>query len=271
MKIQRTIPGMVMLLILASLLLVSAFPQGNAVAQDLVRLTINNPTSRDVWLKLEGPAVYNLRVNPGESKTFTPESGTYNYILTSCDTTETGVMDLTSNKKIDIATCGVRLTINNNSDRDVWLKLDGNGFYNLHVPAGQSKVYTPKGGIYDYTLHHCGTFVKGELDLTNRETIEVPECGDKAHYGAQDPSFIDEGRMLNLVDVTFENETGYDIMMIIEGPTVHVFSFKAGEDKEYTIPMGYYTYKIYGCTSSVFEGTFFARFHKVKEFTCKTN
>ena len=268
MKIQSTISGIVFALIFISVLIVSSLPQDRVFAQDLIRLTISNPTSRDVWLKLEGPAIYNLRVLPGETKTFTPENGTYNFIMTSCDTTETGVMDLTSNKKIEIDTCGVRLTINNNSDRDVWLKLEGNGYYNLHVPAGQSTFFTPKGGVYDYTLHHCGTFVKGELDLTNRETIEVPECGEKAHYGPQDPSFVDEGRMLNLVNVTFENETGYNIMIILEGPTVHVFTFKADEDIEYTIPMGLYSYKIYGC-GGIYTGNVFARFHKVKELKCE--
>ena len=264
MKIQRTISGIVLLLVLGSLLFVAALPQENVFAQDL---TISNPSSRDAWLELSGPAFYNLRVNAGETKVFTPQRGTYNFTLYSCDSYESGVMNLTGNEKIEIDTCGVRLTINNGSDTDVWLRIDGPMYYNFHVKAGESKIFTPKHGVYDYTLNHCGTFVKGELDLTNQQTIEVPECGDKAHYGPQDPSFIDEGRMLNLVNVTFENETGYDIMIILEGPTVHVFSFKAGKDTEYTIPMGYYTYKLYGC-GDVRTGSVFARFHKVKELTC---
>jgi hypothetical protein len=161
----------------------------------------------------------------------------------------------------------VRLTIKNNSDRDAWLRLDGPTYYYLHVKAGETKVYTPLKGVYDYTFHHCGTFVKGEMDLTKQQTLEVPDCGWKAHYGKQDPTFIDAGRLLNLVNVTFENETGHQVMWIIEGPTVHVFTFQADKDIEYTIPMGYYDYTMYGC-GGIYVGRFFARYNKVVEIEC---
>ncbi len=162
----------------------------------------------------------------------------------------------------------VRLTINNNGDRDIWLQLDGPAYYYLHVRVGESKVYTPLRGVYDYTLYSCGTFVKGELDLTNQKTIEVPDCGMKAFYGAFDPTnTIDEGKMLNLVNVTFENDTERFMLLILEGPSVYVFSFQPDEDKEYTIPMGYYHYTMYGC-GSTYTGTMYARYHKVKEFAC---
>jgi hypothetical protein len=267
MKIQRTIPGIIFLLMLGSLLFVAAMPQQDVLAQDLVRLTIINPSSQDAWLELSGPAFYNLRVLAGETKVFTPQFGAYDYILTSCSGTERGVFDLKRNRELEIETCGVRLSINNHSDRDVWLKLDGTKDYNLHVPAGQSKIYTPFADVYDYTLHHCGTFVKGELDLTNQEVIEVPDCGSVSHYGPQEPSYIDEGRMLNLVRVTFENETGHAIMIIIEGPTVHVFSFNADQDKEYTIPHGYYDYTLYAC-GTISTGFLLARAHIVHDLEC---
>ena len=162
----------------------------------------------------------------------------------------------------------IRLTIENDSDRDIWLKLDGPAYYYLHVPAGVTKAYTPLRGVYDYTLYSCGTFVKGEMNLNTHKTMEVPDCGFKAHLGAQDrPNTFDAGKMLNLVNITFENDTGGWMTMILNGPSVFVFTFQPGQDTEYTIPIGYYNYTVYGCGGS-FNGTVFARFFKVKEISC---
>ncbi len=160
----------------------------------------------------------------------------------------------------------VRLTINNDGDGDIWLLLNGPAYYYLHVPVGTTRIYTPKRGVYDYTLYSCGTFVKGELDLTTQKTIDVPACGLKAHTG-EPLNTVDAGKMLNLVDVTFKNKTGRYMLLILEGPSVYVFRFNSGESKEYTIPMGYYSYTLYGC-GSTYTGNLYARFHKVKEFTC---
>ena len=198
---------------------------------------------------------------------YTPQWGTYDYVLTTCAGTERGVLDLKRNRELEIESCGVRLNINNNSDRDVWLKLDGKRDYNLHIPAQQSREYTPFSDVYDYTLYHCGQWVKGELDMTNRQRIEVPECGDLSHYGPQEPSYIDEGRMLNLVRVTFKNENNHAIMIILEGPTVHVFSFNPDSEKDYTIPHGYYDYTLYAC-GTITRGTLHARAHIEHEFKC---
>lgn len=162
----------------------------------------------------------------------------------------------------------VRLTINNNSSRDVWLQLDGPAYYYLHVKAGESKRYTPKKGVYDYTLYHCGTSVSGQMDLTVQKTVDVPECGTKAYYGGEGPvNTLDAGRMLNLVDVTIKNQTNAFMLLILKGPSVYVFRFNSGESKKYTIPMGMYDYTMYGC-GSTYTGRFYAHFHKVEEFTC---
>ncbi len=161
----------------------------------------------------------------------------------------------------------VRLTIENESDRDIWLKLEGPAYYYLHVGAGETKSYTPLRGDYDYTLYSCGTFVSGEMILNTHKTMEVPNCGLKAHLGQDRPDTFDAGSMLNLVNITFENQTGGYITIILEGPSVFVFSFAPGAEEEYTIPMGLYSYFMYGC-GSTYTGNVFARFHKVKEFTC---
>ncbi|MBM3144044.1 MAG: hypothetical protein FJ010_03540 [Chloroflexi bacterium] len=162
----------------------------------------------------------------------------------------------------------VRLTIENDSDRDIWLKLTGPAYYYLHVRAGETKSYTPLKGVYDYTYYACGTFVKGEIDLNTQKTIEVPDCGYKAHAGQQDPEdTLDGGKMLNLVNFTIENDTGGYMTMILTGPSVYVFTFKPDQEREFTIPMGYYNYTAYGCGGS-FNGTLYAHFNRVKEIDC---
>ena len=70
MNDQRTMLSVALLLVLGSLLLVAAWPQGEVFAQDLVRLTIINPSSQEVWLELSGPQYYNLRAGAGETKVY---------------------------------------------------------------------------------------------------------------------------------------------------------------------------------------------------------
>ena len=161
----------------------------------------------------------------------------------------------------------IRLTIENDSDRDIWLKLNGAAYYYLHVRAGETKAYTPLRGVYDYTYYACGTWVKGEMNLNTHKTFEVPDCGYRSHFGQNRPDTFDGGLNLNLANVTFENETGAYMTIILNGPSVFVFTFQPGEDKEYTIPTGSYSYTVYGCGGN-FNGSVYARMHKVKEITC---
>lgn len=161
----------------------------------------------------------------------------------------------------------VRLTIKNNSDRDAWLQLSGPAYYYLHAKAGATAVYTPNSGEYEYTLFHCGTFVEGEIDLTKQRTIDVPDCGSRAHYGPQDASFIDAGDMLDLVRVTIKNETGLNSLLILDGPSVFVFSFGVGDHNTYTIPGGKYDYILYSC-GNVIGGVYDAWWNKNLKLDC---
>ncbi|MEW6405188.1 MAG: hypothetical protein AB1649_25625 [Chloroflexota bacterium] len=164
----------------------------------------------------------------------------------------------------------VRLTIKNYSDGDIWLKLEGPvAVYNLHVGPGQTRDYTPVMGVYNYIYWACGTWVKGELDLTTKKTVEIPNCG-YLMGGAQrgHPNFVDAGNeMMKLVDVTFENKTGAYVLLILNGPSIFVFSFQPEQEREFTIPKGDYSYTAYGC-GGYFNGTFYANYHNVKEITC---
>ena len=156
-------------------------------------------------------------------------------------------------QEIVLAVDVVRLTIKNYSDRDIWLKLDGPATYNLHVPAGQNRDYTPIMGDYKYTYYACGTWVKGDLDLNSRKIIEVPNCGYLlGGSNVNHPNYLDAGDdIMKLVNVTFENETGAYALMILNGPSVFVLSFQPRQVRGVTIPKGDYSFTVYGCGDKI--------------------
>jgi len=162
----------------------------------------------------------------------------------------------------------VRLTIINYSDRDIWLKLEGpKSVYNLHVPPGETRAYTPLRGEYYYIYYACGTWVKGILDLSSQKIFEVPNCGFELETHPDHPRYLDGGEILKLVNVTFENETGAYALAILNGPSVFVFSFNDGQEREFTIPKGDYSMTVYGCGGH-YNTAFFANFFNVKKLVC---
>ncbi|MEW6717505.1 MAG: hypothetical protein AB1345_08385 [Chloroflexota bacterium] len=161
----------------------------------------------------------------------------------------------------------VRLTIINNSNRHISLKLVGDNFYYLTVEPGDTQIFTPMRGIYTATLYSCGISVSQAFDLTKRQTLIVPTCGTKALKSSPKPGMIDGGELLKLVKVTFKNKTFGYMTLIFKGPQTYVFSFAKGDVKSFTIPKGKYTYWLYGC-GTILTASFHAEANKVKEFSC---
>ncbi len=148
-----------------------------------------------------------------------------------------------------------RLTLVNNSNKTayIWLQNETN-FYYFENPASQTKIWTPAKGEYSYRLAACGTTITGTLDLAQAKTIIVPVCGSKATSNDINNQ-IDVGRIIRLVRVEFHGPDGY------------VFTIKAGETGEYTIPRGEYTYTAYAC-NTIFKGDFFAAVNAEKTIKC---
>lgn len=160
-----------------------------------------------------------------------------------------------------------RLTLVNNSNKTayIWLQSETN-FYYFENPASQTKIWTPAKGEYSYRLAACGTTVTGTLDLSQAKTIIVPVCGSKATSN-DITNQIDVGRLIRLVRVEFHNATGGRLLLVFHGPDGYVFTIKAGETGEYTIPRGDYTYTAYAC-GTAFRGDFFASAHAEKTIKC---
>ncbi len=165
----------------------------------------------------------------------------------------------------------MRLNIENNSNQFVSLRLTGDASYYLTAAAGSTASYTPERGVYSYTLYSCGAYVRGEIDLTKHlVNYKVPPCGTKVFTGPGATTVVDGGKELRLVKVTLNNETNHNIVIVFSGTSSLAFFFYDDASKDYTIPKGEYTYKIYGC-GAVRSGTMFAHANKVKDLTCPTN
>ena len=143
----------------------------------------------------------------------------------------------------------VPLTIENNTNDYVTLRLDGPQYYYLYIQPGETRVYTIQRGVYESTFYQCGVFTEDSMDLTKKLTIIVPACGTKAFYGPEQANVIDAAKMIKLVRVYFENKTNHNLVVILTGPTTHVFFIWEGDTLEFTIPKGMYTAEQYGCPS----------------------
>jgi len=160
----------------------------------------------------------------------------------------------------------VRLTITNNSNDLVTLRLEGPSFYYLTVGAGETRVFTPQRGEFSARLYSCGVFVTETMDLTRQQKIVVPACGTKGS-ATNNAGTIDASKLVKIVRVHFTNESDRNLVVILRGPGVFVFFVRSGETKTYTIPKGEYEVQQYGC-SGIKEFDYFAYAHKEKDLSC---
>lgn len=91
----------------------------------------------------------------------------------------TGV--LSASAKSDL----VGLTINNKTDRVVWVSLlapDNSYVYWLKVPAGETESYTVRRAVYTHTTVACGKTATGTVDITHPTTLVFTHCeGNPPH------------------------------------------------------------------------------------------
>lgn len=160
----------------------------------------------------------------------------------------------------------VKFTVENNSDKVFTLRLTGpEGLY-LVVDANSTEVFTPLRGVYDMTMYSCGAYANDDLDLTTIKTMVVPECGSQGPDKSD--TKIDASDTIKLVKVTIQNKsTTSNMVVVMTGPGTFVFSFKAGEKANYTIPRGDYNVTYYACSSSATR-TFTAKANKLLELSC---
>lgn len=164
----------------------------------------------------------------------------------------------------------VSLTIENRSNDYVTYQLQGtqHQFYYLTVKPYSNGNFTILRGSYTQKFYSCGAFVNTNLDLTKKQAIVVPPCGEKA-YKVDKLSHlkVDGGQLIKLVKVTFTNETKVNLTLILSGTSNYVFFIKAGEEVSYTIAKGDYKIQQWGCTYFK-DFNFYPYANKEKELTC---
>ncbi|HJW89420.1 MAG TPA: hypothetical protein VJ436_02140 [Anaerolineales bacterium] len=161
----------------------------------------------------------------------------------------------------------VRLTVENNSSGPLYIWLTGSSFYYFYVNSEKSANFSVTRGLYSYRFRACGDTVTGTLDMATQRRIVMPVCGGRANSEARAAGTFDISSQIKIVKVHFDNQSGGNLWAILTGPTTYVFTFKAGEEKDYTIAKGDYTVKIYAC-GRVGTRNFSAFKGKTLELTC---
>ena len=109
MIINRKIKPLIIFLMLISVLIMAAIPQRSILA----RLEIRNKTDKSVKISLNGDGnFYFLTVNPYTTKIFTVVRTVYAQTTFICETSISGVLDMTSNVRLVFPPCSSKETTN---------------------------------------------------------------------------------------------------------------------------------------------------------------
>ena len=144
----------------------------------------------------------------------------------------------------------VRLTVTNQSDGKVYLRLEGEPNYYFTVPGGTTKAFTTDRGEYFYELKACGQTTSGEMDLTIFRNLVVPACGAELqdysnnHMVKLDPSF-------RPMPFTITNGNPKTVYVTLKGPKTYNFRVAGNTTSVYSVTNGEYTYTLSACEISV--------------------
>ena len=138
---------------------------------EFVRLTVDNRTTGPLFMRLQGPAFYYLRVGAESSEVFTVKRGEYESTITVCGVTKSDDLDMSTQKKIVMPICGGRAPAAQSAPR----KLDLSEQFTI-VPAkvvneadAQVLAVLTGAGTYVFLLNKDAerdvTIVKGDYDV----------------------------------------------------------------------------------------------------------
>ena len=175
-----------MLLGLASIILLTAavpFPgRGVSFATtepvDLVRLTVENRTTGYMYMWLKGPQSYYFVIKPESTSHFTIEPGSYRQQVRVCGDTASKSVVIKTHTRMIMPMCGtnaknatsgggavydlsnlikiVRVTVDNESDTNLFTILTGPATYVFTVNEDDENVYTIAKGKYQVRYWACG-------------------------------------------------------------------------------------------------------------------
>ena len=166
-----------LLLLITGLALALVAPAQTAYARsELVRLTLDNRTNGTLFLRLEGPAFYFLRVPGGEAEVFTVQRGVYTEMVTACGVTTKSTLDMSTQQKLVLPVCGgsaretakapsigdlstlvkvVRVSVINKASTQVLAILTGPQTYVFLLNKDETRQYTIAKGDYKVQIFAC--------------------------------------------------------------------------------------------------------------------
>ena len=197
-KSQR-IPIMISLVVLILLSAAVPFPASAALTSgneksDLVALKIQNESSSNAYVWLDGPAFYYFAVKPGETQTYTVQRGEYSKEVSYCGARESSNIDLSRHTKLILPVCGanarqsptsphvvditntlkiVKVTLTNEADSRVLAILTGPSTYVFSLDKDDTKEYTIAKGDYEVQYFACGAFSVKEWSAYHLSSIKV--------------------------------------------------------------------------------------------------
>jgi hypothetical protein len=151
----------------------------NAEKSDLIALKVDNQSTSNAYLWLDGPSFYYLVVQAGESKTFTVLRGEYFKEVSYCGAQDNSTIDLTKHTKLVMPVCGansrqtpnsphvinitntikiVKVTLKNEAESKVLAILTGPSTYVFSLDKDASKDYTIAKGDYEVQYFACGQY-----------------------------------------------------------------------------------------------------------------
>ena len=252
-----------------------ADPTATPSANQPRQVRIDNNTSRNITIYLDGEEYDYEIVSPSGNKYYTIEKGTYqySYTLKPCGIEVTGETSINFDGHIfELKVCppAPRLAqdfaINSHMGEDVVVEftpnfsgdyelLEEDAAFSLNVLAGERNVYNNNNfveGDYIYSYEACGDTKGGTIRLLFDYKNEITIKGCEALALEQELSDLGMEKR-DLVKLRLNNRTTEEIGLTLIGPKTYYYSVGYGVDIV-TVYAGTYNY-IYAIHGQRYEGT----------------
>lgn len=166
----------------------------NGEKSDLIALRVDNYSTSNAYLWLDGPAFYYLVIKPGESKIFTVMRGEYFKDVIYCGARDSSIVDLTKHTRLIMPVCGansrqsptsphvvnitntikiVKVTVTNAAESKVLAILTGPSTYVFSLDKDASKDYTIAKGDYEVQYYACGKYGVREFSAFYNSVLKL--------------------------------------------------------------------------------------------------
>jgi len=201
MNSKKSLRILILINLLIFILMTAAVPHPQSASfastnekSDLIAFKVQNDSTSNAYLWLDGPAFYYLVVKPGETKNFTVMRGEYFKDVSYCGARDSSIIDLTIHTKLIMPVCGansrqspssphvvnitntikiVKVTVTNDSESKVLAILTGTSTYVFSLNKGVSQDYTIAKGDYEVQYFACGKYGVREFSAFHNGVLKL--------------------------------------------------------------------------------------------------